>query len=334
MARMIRLGWVLVMSCGACWLAAGPAVAQPYPPQGQQVPAPRYSQQGQPQRQPARQPQPRRNPGVQPQTGQPFQLTPQEQAHLDAILKQWQERSSKIRNLKCGFTVWEHDPVFNKNTERAGELAYEAPDKGYYHVQWEKTTDQEGNTKWLSAKDGVELPHWTCDGDSIYEVKHVEKKVIEHQLPEHLKGNAIGNGPLPFMFLAKAEHLRRRYFLRILSPPNRQDGQVWIEAFPRFQQDAANFRRAELILSTKDFLPIGLKLHLTNGKSQTTHVFKDYKLNQLNFFTGVRGIWAPHPFGYEREVRKAPQATARKPESKTPSKPSLFNLFRRKSDDE
>ena len=68
--------------------------------------------------------------------------------------------------------------------------------------------------------------------------------------------------------------------------------------------DAANFRRAELILSTKDFLPIGLKLHLTNGKSQTTHVFKDYKLNQLNFFTGVRGIWAPHPFGYERPANR------------------------------
>ncbi|MEK6237407.1 MAG: hypothetical protein N2C14_22070, partial [Planctomycetales bacterium] len=111
----------------------------------------------------------------------PFQLTPRQQADLEFLLNAWEAKSSKIKNLKCKFTVWEFDPVFQKSTQRAGDLMYQAPDKGYYRVQWERVTNTKGEANWIEKKN---LPHWLCNGDSIFQVKHHEKKIVEHQLPE------------------------------------------------------------------------------------------------------------------------------------------------------
>ncbi|MEK6236438.1 MAG: hypothetical protein N2C14_17155, partial [Planctomycetales bacterium] len=116
-----------------------------------------------------------------------------------------------------------------------------------------------------------------------------------------------------------------RYFMRVISTQKDvQAGQVWLEAFPKYQQDAANFRKAEFILSRKDFLPVGLKLYLTNDKSEKTYVFRDTKINATR--------WIPEPVNprypfYKWEKREAPRAAA-KPK---PTTPRLLNLFRRKT---
>ena len=66
--------------------------------------------------------------------------------------------------------------------------------------------------------------------------------LTESPLPKELQGKDIVDGPLPFLFGAKAEKLKQRYYLRIITPPDVQ-GQVWLEAWPRFLADARNFQR-------------------------------------------------------------------------------------------
>src|SRR5262249_45191506 len=152
------------------------------------------------------------------------------------------------------------DPVFKPQpTETLGELKYRAPDHGLYKV-WDPGTKEV-------------LEHWVCDGASIYEYNYTKKQLIQRVLPEELRGTAIADGPLPFIFGADEVKLKQRYWLRLREPPPGQEGKICIEAFPRHQQDAANYSRAELLLNPKDMLPYALQIDLTNSKNYTVHAF-------------------------------------------------------------
>jgi len=89
-----------------------------------------------------------------------------------------------------------------------------------------------------------------------------------------MQGKAISDGPLPFLFGAKADKLKRRYFLRIITPQDAQ-GQVWLEAWPRFAYDAEDFTRAQVILNTATMLPMAIQTYQPNGKSRTVYQFGD-----------------------------------------------------------
>ena len=195
----------------------------------------------------------------------PFVLTPPEQAQLDWVLRTWEQRCDKIKMFECDFTRFDYDAVFGdgskpKYTDQ-GSLKYAAPDKGLFRV--EKPRDEK----------------WICNGKAVYEYRYQLKELIEHRLPPELQGKDISNGPLPFLFGAKAEQLKQRYFLRLITPQEAAQEQIWLEAYPRFQGQAADFSKAELILTTKDFLPYALKIYLPNGKNRTVYAFQNIVLN-------------------------------------------------------
>lgn len=367
--RLDRRAWMLrcatAASCGwfalasSVVLAQGPAGPRPpagqYPPNaqtqpGQYQPAPYQQSQYQPNG-----PQPQGPQGNQQQptypTGQSVQqgpmpvlpppqpiatirLTPEENAALDLVLRRWEHDSSKIKSLSCDFEVWKTNGVFkDKNgnpqvTHHIGELRYQAPDKGSYQIVYEVAN---------GARNKIETgDHWLCDGKSIFEFRHMEKKLIERKLPPDAQGEAlIQESPLPFLFGAKADQLRKRYLMReTTTPEDRAKGQVWLEAYPRFQHDAANFVKAEVILTmqTSDqlLLPYGLRLQMTNDRSDVSHVFKGYSLNA--FFGGIRS--PSTPFRYTREVVEAPSRSGETPATPASDKPKprIWNPFQRGSD--
>ena len=53
--------------------------------------------------------------------------------------------------MAATFTLFERDAVFNKVTQRAGEVKYKAPDKGLYRVKGDRDTKFQGE-------------YWVCDG--------------------------------------------------------------------------------------------------------------------------------------------------------------------------
>ena len=73
-----------------------------------------------------------------------------------------------------------------------------------------------------------------------------KKQLIERKLPPEMQGKAIADGPLPFVFGAKADQLKRRYWMRDITPEEDIGKRIWLEAVPKLQQDAANFQKATI----------------------------------------------------------------------------------------
>ncbi len=115
--------------------------------------------------------------------------------------------------------------------------------------------------------------------------------VTEYLLPPELQGKGIGDGPLPFVFGVEAEKLKQRYFMRIITPPNVQN-EVWLEAYPRYQQQAAEFSKVQVILQiagpTKALVPYAIQIFSPNGKDRKVYQLQDPKINP-------RGSWIPLP---------------------------------------
>jgi TIGR03009 family protein len=238
----------------------------------------------------------------------PFTLTPQQQADVDRVLEQWEKRNESIKTFDCCFKRWSYDAVFansNKpNEARAVELGilkYKAPDCGLFRVE-----AAESNGKVEPIADGL-AEHWVCDGKSIFEFKHDQKRLVEHPLPPDLRGKAIADTPLPFLFGSEAHKLKQRYWIRVVEGTS---DQIWLEAYPRFQKEAANFSRAEFIISKKDMVPVGLKLIDPNQKAHKSYMFYKVVVNDpLQLFHVSNPFRPVTPFGWKwiKEQPSAPQ---------------------------
>ena len=202
---------------------------------------------------------------VQQQPPPPFTLTREEEARLDQILIAWEKQSGNVKTYKCDFIRLEYGMVFGQNpadkdkprTIAYGQLKYSAPDKGMFKV----TSTQFYNPKTGEHEAGgpESLEHWVCDGKSIFEINHKEKTRTERPLPPEMQGAAISDGPLPFVFGAKAAKLKARYWMREIASPNAAE-EIWLQAVPRFQADAANFKFVEIIMSHKNFMPKAIQM--------------------------------------------------------------------------
>lgn len=204
----------------------------------------------------------------------PFEpLTPEQQAELDDVLARWEERSARVKKFKAEFTRWEYNQAFGKRNAEGqllpgrpgeGRMRYFAPDQGEYEI----IGDEAGE-------------HWVCDGKSIYFYDAPQQQLVESILPPGLQGRRITDGPLPFLFGADAERHKRRYWLRIVTPPEEvKQGRIWIQGFPRFQADYANFHQATMILTAEDMLPYAMETVLPNG-DWTVHQFTNVTVNSI-----------------------------------------------------
>jgi TIGR03009 family protein len=200
----------------------------------------------------------------------PFALTPEQQAVVDLVLRKWEEKQKTIKTFSCDFTVLEYDGTYEKARESSGRVYYAAPDKGKYEV-----FDDEG----------APGEHWVCDGKSIFEFNKDAKKLIERPLPEEMRGKAIVDSPLPFVFGSSADKMAQRYWMRVTSaaedPRTLKKGQFLLEAIPKFQQDAGNFQKVEIIFSERDMLPLALNqflpAHSDKKQSRKTYLFENQK---------------------------------------------------------
>ena len=208
-----------------------------------------------------------------PQPRAPFRLTPQQEAYLDQVLQAWEQHSLRVKTFECKFTRWDYDPVFGdpnkpKHVDQ-GKIKYAAPDKGSFEIEGERAEK------------------WVCDGQWVHEFNHAKKQLIQHQLPPELRGKAIPDGPLPFLFGARAAELKQRYFLRVIQPPAGRKGEIWLEAYPKYAPDAANFSRAELILTVRNMTPFGMDIYSPNGRNHSAYQFYGVVINDpLRFFKG------------------------------------------------
>jgi TIGR03009 family protein len=306
----------------ACLAIALPALAQqqvaPVQPDGQR-PLPAGNQAIQPQ---VQQGQPRISAPAPPG----FQLNQLQLAMLNQVLDAWQNKSAGISTFKCSFERWEYNAWSPKvNNELApsnkcsGEVSYSRPDKGSFQITEIRSfkanpppAGQGPNAPvtgdWVKDPNAIG-EHWVCDGKNIYEYRHQDKQLVERPIPPQLQGQAIVDGPLPFLFGAEAAKLKARYWLRVEQQGNPDE--VWLTALPRFREQAADFSKVEVILDQKALLPKAMRVQLPDG-SHHVYMF-DVARASVNdplavlksFFERPR-LWP----GWKRVVEQMPMAQA------------------------
>ena len=234
----------------------------------------------------------------------PFVLTPQQQAAADSVLLAWGRESARITRFQCEFTRFEYDGLSPTPKKPAhvdeGEIKYEAPDKGMYYVKGEKVGGR--------VIEGGRTERWVSDGKSVFEYNYEKRELTEHPLPPELQGKAIANGPMPFLFGAKADQLKARYWLRLIQPPPDSQDQIWLQAVPKRREDAASYRVAEIILTGAAMQPTALLLIDPNGKDRTTFSFSKIKVNNNNIFEFLQGdpFKGSTPQGWNKIVMDQP----------------------------
>jgi hypothetical protein len=128
---------------------------------------------------------------------------------------------------------------------------------------------------------------------------------------------------LPFLFGAKAQTIKERYWIRVVSPPPKPK-HFRLEAVPKRREEAADFVRIEVEIDEKEFLPTALIL-LERGGGHTTYQFTERETNwsllpeMVNPFT--QQFYAPKtPAGWKRvdEPFRAEPAPAAGPVTKAP----------------
>jgi TIGR03009 family protein len=238
----------------------------------------------------------------------PFALTAEQQAQLDRALKAWEDGTKNVRSFQCKFQRLEYNPTLptNKNPNEAtrkdaGELRYGSPDRGMYRV------------------DGEQPEKWICDGRSIFEYDFTGKRLIEHKLPPQLWGKAITDGPLPFLFGSTADKLKKRYYLREVTPQERSLDEIWIQALPRYQADAANFSRAELVVRVSDKMPVALRMYSPNKIDNTVYLFEKPVINNMLEFLGGDPFKPTTGWGWTKVIDDVPNQQQPGPQAAVPT---------------
>lgn len=194
-------------------------------------------------------------------------LSPKHQQYVDQILKYWEYNSAKIKRYRCHFKRWIYDPEFGPRdtfkTYSEGAIMYSAPDKGLFRVeksrQYQPPRERGGQPMYIPLPK-EQFDCWICDGQWVYQYDYPHKHLVQSELPPDMRGKAIAQGPLPFMFNSRADDIKRRFWLHIVTPPNAKK-EYWLEAVPRTQEDAANFQLAQVIIDSADFLPKAMVLY-------------------------------------------------------------------------
>ena len=231
---------------------------------------------GQPQQ--TGQPQPVGQPAVPLQSNAPFELTPQEQDNVNRVLAFWESYTRGIKKFEADFDLYSYPAVSVGGTDvnsppkaqqTTGFLKYEAPNKGVFRI------------------DGPPKELYRCNGKSVYTYNFDKKEINEYKYSDgSITGQELKKGPMAFLFGASAATLRDRYWIRILPlPPGAPQGQIWLEAYPKYQEDLQDMTKAELIINVRPCKPVAFQRYSPNGDRQS-YALKNIKVNKFELFGG------------------------------------------------
>lgn len=210
-------------------------------------------------------------------------LNAQQQQRLDAILVQWQKKTQGTETLSCDFTRWHFDqfaaPAGVHASKSIGIIKYAAPDKGLFRVEEKQFyTGMKNQVPQFAPQPGKFGEWWVCTGKELLEYDQTEKKVTIQELPPHLRGTAIFNSPLPFVFNLDAEKIKEKFWISEGEAPD--ENTILINAWPKTQENRAQYKLVQIALGT-DFLPKALVMYAPNFNIKTSPVWDQYEFSNV-----------------------------------------------------
>jgi len=222
---------------------------------------------------------------------------------LQQVLDRWEQATAHITTLEGEILRYYREFVYMTEKRSRGEFFYKALDKGRLDIQ--AITIAKGTTvkvkgpprrnrKTNRLEPGSDLilevksdrpEKWICDGVNIVQINDAERTYERFPIPREYRGRNIMDGPLPFLFGMPAAKAVKRYRLELLGQTSKE---VWLRAWPRWQQDAANYREATVVLDRSTYLPRHVRLVAPDG-SQTIFSFSKLKVNSR--FRAIARLW-------------------------------------------
>lgn len=176
--------------------------------------------------------------GAELRAQQPAPRGPDPNQQLDQLLQHWEQAMGSVQTIAAQCTRTSVDKVFQQNEVYEGTARYMKPNLAMLD---------------LRQKDNPQVfEKFICTGTYLYEFSPQRKELRIHELPPPKSGQVADDNFLSFLFGMKAEEAHRRYDLRLVQV---DQWYVYIEIYPRFPADKADFTRARLVLNKQSFLP-------------------------------------------------------------------------------
>ncbi|MGI6400724.1 MAG: hypothetical protein ACOX0A_01190 [Thermoguttaceae bacterium] len=232
-----------------------------------------------------------------------YNPTEAEQQQLNEFLARWEEFGLGVKRVSCDVHMREFDGVLQQNSKTPfahtwGHFRFITPNQFMYHIRGEFIYSdaspegewKEGQNEWMIVLNSKEFLQYDFKNKNV-----VVYPVVSEEQDMDL---TMDNGQFPLFFVANANVLKNRFYMRIVTPASKQKTQVWIEAFPRYARDAQQFRSITVILGLKDLQPTYMRRVAVNGKSKTDLTFEKVQVNK-----GQWKIEGAVDKGWTREVR-------------------------------
>ncbi|MDO4586779.1 MAG: hypothetical protein Q4C95_05705 [Planctomycetia bacterium] len=219
-----------------------------------------------------------------------FQLSEVDLIRLNEFLNHWENFGKSIKRISCNVQVKEFDGgLFHKDSNIPishtwGQFRFIAPNKILYHVRGDFSYQgfedgkepkwQESNNEWKFVYDGKSMTHYDFVKTTATVIPIVESEWNQDLTLE---------SPFPLFFVANAQNLKNRFYMRLITKPEKAKTEVWIEAVPRYLDDAKNFKSIIITLRLKDLQPYYMRKFGVNGKSYTDFTFEDIAVNKGNW---------------------------------------------------
>ena len=173
--------------------------------------------------------------------------------------------------------------------------------------------EKQGN--WVKQPNAIG-DHWVCDGKSVYQYRPDLKQLVEHPIPPQMQGQAIVDGPLPFLFGADAAKLKQRYWMRIDQQQSQDPNQIWLIANTEVSTNRRpTSREVDVILDRQQLLPLYMQVWMPN-RSHHMYIFDIENAEVNGLFDRMKAaVFArpSMPSGWKRVVENLPLQQAAQP---------------------
>ncbi|MDD3587892.1 MAG: hypothetical protein PHQ75_11990 [Thermoguttaceae bacterium] len=252
----------------------------------------------------------------------PFELSQNDQFRLNEFLSHWENFGKGIKRVSCNVHVREFDGgVFNQASKVPmshtwGQFRYISPNKLLYHIRGEYSyiakTGEEPQPEWKASSNESKIVY---DGKSLTQYDFRKKLATVFPIVEEEWNDDLSmDGPFPLFFIANAKKLQDRFYLRIVTPADKVQTDVWIEAFPRYPGDAREFKSIIVLLRLSDLQPYHLRRTRINGKSYSDLEFQDVTINK-----GFWNIEASVDLGWKKATEAPISLRQRRMTDQTPT---------------